>query len=242
MILRTLSLIAIAAICLSACSGSKNASSAADNTLSSKEQAEGWQLLFDGKSIASWHSYRNTTVNSRWKIADNSISVDTSSTEKGDLVTNDAFENYHLSLDWKISTNGNSGIIFDVQDDPVKYEHTFHTGPEVQVLDNNGHPDAKVHKHRASDLYDLIASSSEPVKPANEWNHAELIQTNNTLEIKLNGVTTVKTAMWDENWKQLIAGSKFKNLPDFGAYKSGHIALQDHGNEVWYKNIKIKKL
>jgi len=159
----------------------------------------------------------------------------------GDLVTDSTFENYHFSLEWKISPNGNSGLIFNVQEDS-KYVFTFETGPEMQVLDNAGHPDAKIIKHRAGDLYDLISCSKETVKPAMEWNKAEIKLDKGKLDLYLNGTNVVSTTMWDDNWKKLLAGSKFKNMPDFGAFKSGHLALQDHGNKVWYRNIKIKKL
>ena len=112
----------------------------------------------------------------------------------------------------------------------------------MQVLDNERHPDAKIPKHRAGDLYDLISSSQETVKPAGEWNHAEVKVQNGKLDLYLNGTNVVSTTMWDDNWKKMVAGSKFKSMPDFGTFKKGHIALQDHGNAVWYKNIKIKQL
>ncbi|MFT4025140.1 MAG: DUF1080 domain-containing protein [Flavihumibacter sp.] len=233
--------LAAAAMVVTSCAAQKKAEG--PNTLSADEAKNGWQLLFDGSTLSSWHSYKGTGgVNTRWKIDDNAIAINTESKDRGDLVSNQDFENYHLTLDWKISPNGNSGIIIDAQDDPAKYEWVWVTGPEIQVLDNNGHPDAKIHKHRASDLYDLIASSSEPVKPVGEWNHVDIIHNHGSLEIKLNGVTTVKTTMWDDNWRNLIAHSKVKDMPDFGKFQSGHIALQDHGNAVWFRNIKIKKL
>lgn len=238
----TLFSLTIAATLMAGCASQKK-TTATPNTLSANEVKNGWVLLFDGTSFYNWHSFKGTNgVNSRWKIDDNAIAVNTASQERGDLVSNEEFENYHLSLDWKISPNGNSGIIIDAQDYPAKYEWVWVTGPEIQVLDNTGHPDAKIYKHRASDLYDLIASSSEPVKPVGEWNHVDIIHNRGSLEIKLNGVTTVKTTMWDDNWRNLIANSKFKNMPDFGKFKSGHIALQDHGDGVWYRNIKIRKL
>jgi hypothetical protein len=162
--------------------------------------------------------------------------------EGGDIVTDQEFENYHLSLDWKIAEKGNSGVIFNVHEDPAKYRNTYETGPEMQVLDNNGHPDAKIHKHRAGDLYDLIASAKETVKPAGEWNHAELKLNKGKLELFLNGERSVSTTMWDDNWNQMIANSKFKTMPGFAKFKTGKIALQDHGDPVWYKNIKIRRL
>ncbi len=203
---------------------------------------DGWKNLFDGKTTNGWHTYGKTSVNQRWKIADGALYIDSTVKEGGDLVTDKEYENYDLKLEWKISKNGNSGIIFNVHEDPSKYKETYNSGPEVQVLDNEGHPDGKILKHRAGDLYDLIKSSSEPVKAPGEWNAVEIINNNGKLQIFVNGTNVVTTNMWDDNWKQLIAGSKFKNMPDFGTFKKGRIALQDHGDAVWYRNIKIKQL
>jgi len=242
---RTLTVLAISALSLSACSSSKKSGSeaVAPNTLSKKEIKEGWQLLFDGSSTNGWHTYGKSTVGSSWKVVDGTLHFDASDNSGGgDIVTNESFENYHLLLEWKISLNGNSGVIFNVQDDPAKYPETWHTGQEMQVLDNDGHPDGKIYKHRAGNLYDLIASTTDPVKPVGEWNTAEIIQNRGKLELRLNGVTTVSTTEGDDTWKALIAGSKFKDKPVFGTIFSGKLALQDHGNNVWYRNIKIQKL
>lgn len=204
--------------------------------------ANGWQKLFDGKTTAGWHTYGKKTLSKGWMAMDGTLMLMPGSKEGGDLVTNNAYSNFDLKLEWKISKNGNSGVIFLVQEDTVKYKHTYNSGPEMQVLDNDGHPDGKIIKHRAGDLYDLIKSSSEPVKPVGEWNQAEIIVNKGKLELKLNGVTTVSTTLWDANWKALVAGSKFKDMPNWGTFTSGKIALQDHGNEVAYRNIMIKKL
>jgi hypothetical protein len=115
-----------------------------------------------------------------------------------DLVTDDEYENYHLKLEWKISPNGNSGIIFGIKEDSTLYKNTYNTGLEMQVLDNNGHPDAKIIKHRAGDLYDLI-SSSGTVKPVGEWNQAEIMVKDGKLDLFLNGTNVVSTTLWDEN-------------------------------------------
>ncbi len=211
----------------------------AENTQANKD---GWQVLFDGKTTKGWHTYGKTTVGNAWKIADGAVYVDPSIKEGGDLVTDNEYENFDLKLEWKISKNGNSGIMIFVKEDAAKYNETYVTGPEIQVLDNEGHPDGKITKHRAGDLYDLIKSSSEPVKPVGKWNQAEIIANKGKLQIFLNGTNVVTTTMWDDKWKQLIANSKFKDMPDFGKFNKGRIALQDHGNTVWYRNIKIKKL
>lgn len=220
---------------------------ASSSSASAGEKAA-WKPLFDGKTTQGWHTYGKETIGKAWKVSDGALHLDAAAKkdwqtkEGGDIVTEESFDNFHLKLDWKIAPNGNSGIILYVQEDPAKYQNTWHTGPEIQVLDNNGHPDAKIHKHRAGDVYDLIPSSPETVKPAGEWNQVEIISNKGKLEVLQNGVKVVSATMWDDQWKALIAGSKFANRPGFGTFKSGKIALQDHGDNVWYRNIMIKRL
>lgn len=216
--------------------------------LTDEEVKEGWVSLFDGQSTKGWHKYGGAPVGAAWKVEDGMLRLDANQKEDwqikegGDIITDEEYENFHLKLEWKIDTCGNSGVIFYIHEDTAKYEWPWMTGPEMQVLDNKCHPDAKIVKHRAGDLYDLITSSPETVKPANEWNIAEIKSENGQLEFYLNTVKVVSTKMWDEGWKQMIAGSKFKNMKDFGTYKKGHIGLQDHGNNVWFRNIKIRRL
>ena len=133
-------------------------------------------------------------------------------------------------------------MIFYIHEDSAKYRYPWQTGPEMQVLDNERHSDAKIHKHRAGDLYDLIPCTKETVKPALEWNHAEIRAVDGKLDFFLNGENIVSTTMWTPEWKALVAGSKFKDMPDFATYKSGRIGLQDHGNTVWFRNVEIKRL
>ena len=218
------------------------------NVLTDQQKTEGWQLLFDGESTNGWHKYGGKPVGSAWKVADGALYLDTTIKENwqikdgGDIVSDSAFENFHLKLEWKIAKDGNSGIMFYVHEDTVKYKWPWETAPEMQVLDNSGHPDSKIIKHRAGDLYDLISCSKETVKPAGEWNLAEVKCLNGKLDLFLNGENVVSTTLWDDNWKKLVAGSKFVEMPDFGTYKKGKIGLQDHGNAVWYRKIMIKKL
>ncbi len=232
-------LIILSAILLSGCNSSNN------NMKSSSTAEKEWHKLFDGETTNGWHSYGKTSAGSDWKVADGAIYLDAKNRQEGqggDLTTDESFDNFHLKLEWKISKNGNSGIIFFVNEDIPKYPSSYNTGPEMQVLDNDGHADGKIHKHRAGDLYDLIASSSEPVNPVGEWNKVEIIANNGKLDFFMNGENIVSTNMWDDQWKEMVAGSKFKTMPGFSIYKSGKIALQDHGDEVWYRNIEIKKL
>ncbi|MEI9946521.1 MAG: DUF1080 domain-containing protein [Chitinophagaceae bacterium] len=147
-----------------------------------------------------------------------------------------------MKLEWKISEAGNSGIIFNIIEDTAKYKHTYDTGPEMQVVDNEKHPDGKIIKHQAGDLYDLLACSKKVAKPVGEWNQVEIRSLNGKLDFYLNGENVVSTTMWDDNWEKLIADSKFKDWKGFGSFKKGKIALQDHGNAVWYRNIQVKKL
>ena len=216
--------------------------------LSDEEKANGWKLLFDGISTKGWHKYGGDAPGQAWKAVDGSLMLDArnkadwQSQGGGDLVTDGEYENFHLKLEWKIDTCGNSGVIFFVQEDTAKYKYVWHTGPEMQVLDNSCHPDDKIKKHRAGDLYDLISSTKETVKPALEWNQAEIVSQAGVLDLFLNGEKVVSTNVTDAKWKKLVAGSKFKTMPGFAAIARGSISLQDHGNTVWFRNIKIKSL
>ena len=210
------------------------------NGLDKKEKQEGWQILFDGKTTSGWHKYGGGQAGESWKVNDGILSIDPSIKDGGDLVTDKEFENFHLKLEWKISEKGNSGIIFLIHES-TQYKYPWETGLEMQVLDNDGHADGKIIKHHAGDLFDLIACSKETVRPVGEWNEAEVKCINGKLDLLLNGVNVVYTTLWNDNWKKLISESKFKSMPGFGTYKKGHIALQDHGDKVSFRNIRIRE-
>jgi hypothetical protein len=216
----------------------------AQNTLTKKEQKDGWKLLFDGTTTKGWRNFNSNDLGAGWKVQDGTLFLDNSVTqreERGDIITHEEYENYELSLEWKIDSCGNSGIIFNVVEDP-KYRNTYLTGPEMQVLDNTCHPDAKIEKHRAGDLYDLIKCKKETVKPAGQWNVARIVSNKAKYEFWLNGTKVVEFTMHTPEWDAMVAASKFKTMPDFGKATKGHIALQDHGDKVWYRNIKIREL
>jgi hypothetical protein len=216
----------------------------------SNAQKKEWTSLFDGKTTSGWHTYGKDAVGEAWKVVDGTLMLDPSIKEGwqikggGDIVSNESYGDFHLQLEWKISKNGNSGIIFFVQDEPKKYNYIWYTGPEMQVLDNDGHADGKIIKHRAGNLYDLVAGVEGAVKPVGDWNLVDIINEKGTLTLKLNGITTVTTTIGDDAWKNLIKNSKFSKgeSPDFGKVFTGHIGLQDHGNQVWYRNIRIQRL
>jgi len=216
--------------------------------VAAQTNAQRWISLFDGKTTNGWHSYGKTTVGEAWTVEDGMIVFDPAAKKAGkyggDIVTNEGFNDFHLQLEWKIAKNGNSGIIFFVQDEPTKYKNTWHTGPEMQVLDNDGHADAKIISHRAGNLYDLIVGKEGVVKPYDQWNKVDIIFKKGKLDLILNDVNVVSTHVGDDGWKELVRRSKFAKgeSPDFAKVLSGHIALQDHGDKVSYRNIRIQKL
>jgi hypothetical protein len=217
------------------------------NMLTEAEKAEGWQLLFDGATLNGWHVFNKKSDGSAWKVEDGCVHLDPKEKKDwqtvggGDLMNENEFESFHLKLQWKIDTGGNSGILLYSQEDP-KYEHSWHTGLELQVLDNERHGDRVNPKHRAGDLYDLVSASPETVKPALEWNQVEIKCEKGKLEEWLNGTKVLEITLWDDNFKKLVAGSKFKDMKDFATFTKGRIGVQDHGDKVWYRDIKIRKL
>lgn len=218
------------------------------NTLSEAEKAAGWELLFDGKTTNGWRNFRKETIGSAWKVDDNALALTKAQgndgwqvKDGGDIITDKAYENYELTIEWKIQNCGNSGIIFNVFEDE-NFDYVWQTGPEMQVLDNLCHPDSRIRTHRASDLYDMIECNRVTVKPAGAWNQARLVINNGKAEHWLNGRKVVEYEMFTKEWEAMIAKSKFKDMKGFGTYKKGHISLQDHGDLVWYRNIKIMEL
>jgi hypothetical protein len=216
------------------------------NKLSKKEVKEGWKLLFDGKSNKGWHTYLKDSVGSKWQVKDGVITFDPTQPDNGggDLVTNDEYENYELNLEWKISKGGNSGIIFDIQEDP-KFGATYLTGPEMQVLDNIDADDNKKQNHLAGCLYDLSGDStvSKP-KPVGEWNKVRLIQNKGHLTFYLNDTKTFEGQIGSEDWNNRVAKSKFKDssFSNFAKVAKGRIALQEHPGSSQWRNIKIRTL
>lgn len=205
-----------------------------------------WEALFDGKSLTGWHTYLKAgqPVSDKWAVDNGAIHY-TGARGGGDLVTDKEYTNFELEVEWKIAEGGNSGIIYRVHEDP-QYKATYQTGPEMQVLDNERHPDAKQGRdgnRTAGALYDLQKPiTPNAAKPAGEWNKARLVVNNGRAEHYLNGKKIADYPISGPEWEAMVAESKFKGWEGFGKYTTGHIALQDHGDKVWYRNIRIREL
>lgn len=204
-----------------------------------------WETLFDGKTLSGWHIFlkQGQPVTEKWIVEDGAIHL--ASGKAGDLVTDKEYGDFELEIDWKIAEGGNSGIIYHVFEDP-KFYATYQTGPEMQVLDNERHPDAKQGRdgnRTAGSLYDLQKPvTPNAAKPAGEWNKARLVIKDGKAEQYLNGKKTAQYPTSGPEWDNMVSQSKFKTWADFGKYKTGKIALQDHGDQVWYRNIRIREL
>lgn len=231
------------------------ATSSTDSTdVRASDDDDSFTSFFDGKSMESWHTYGKSSLDSGWVIQGDVLYLDTTAAKRNasgnrignNIITNEEFGNFDLKLDWKISEKGNSGIVFYVKEDTALYHENYNSGMEMQVLDNGtptrlGHPDGKLYSHRAGDLYDLLAAK-EAVKPLGEWNEVEIVSKDGKLDFYMNGEHTLSTTMWDDNWRQMISVSKFKDMKNFGTFKEGKISLQDHGSAVSFRNIRIKRL
>jgi hypothetical protein len=204
------------------------------NTLTAAEKAAGWKLLFDGKSLSGWRGFKTATPPPGWKAIDGALTRDATS---GDLMTVDQFGDFELQLEWKLGKGGNSGIMFRVTPEG---EETWHSGPEVQVLDNAGHKDGANPLTSAGSNYAVHAPIRDMTKPVGEWNAVRLVVNGAHVEHWLNGVKVVEYELWSPDWDTRVQASKFGKIPSYGRAKRGHIAIQDHGDPVWYRNIKIK--
>lgn len=219
-----------------------------NNTLSAAEKADGWKLLFDGKTINSFRNFRKETIGSSWIVDQEAIHLNAvkedgkwQAKDGGDIISLEEYQDYEFKVDWKITNCGNSGIIFNVVESD-EYDYVWQTGPEMQVLDDVCHPDTRYPTHNAGDLYDMIACNFSTVRPAGEWNNAMIRSKDGKISFYLNGYNVVNFEMHNDKWKEMIANSKFKDMPGFGLAKKGHIALQDHGDKVWFRNIKVREI
>ena len=241
---KTVSIALVAAVVTACGSGQQTDETQDTSTTEPVAKNDAWTVLFDGQTTEGWHTYLKDTVSAAWVVKDGALTFnpDVPSEQRGDLVTNGEYENYELELEWQISSGGNSGIIFSVHEDP-KFTATYNTGIEMQVLDNIDAGDNKIENHLAGSLYDMIGGKevSNP-KPVGEWNQVRIRKNNGQITLWLNGTQTADVTIGTPEWEEVLSASKFKDWEGFAKYPKGKIALQDHGNVVAYRNIRIKEL
>ena len=206
----------------------------------SQQNEEGWIMLFDGTDVSQWRNYKEEGFN--WEVVNGELHTDGSS---GDIITKDTYENYELEFEWKIEKGGNSGVIYNVVED-AKYGSTYETGPEYQLIDADNYEEVHNYQVKPDQVtganYALHVPASQPTKPFGEYNHSKIVVNEGKVEHWLNGEKVVDYELWTPEWKEQVAHTKFKDMPDYGKAKSGHIALQGHGDAVWFREIKIREL
>lgn len=215
-----------------------------DNRLTNTKLKLGWQLLFDGKTAAGWHTYGADTVHG-WAVENGELIALGQAGREGsanDIVTDREFENFELELDWKISPTGNSGIFFNVVEDPAKYPAVYATGPEYQLIDDVGFPQKLENWQKTAANYAMHPAPAARPKPVGHYNHTRIVVDKGHVEHWLNGVKVVEYQLWTPEWEALIQTGKWKDYPGYGRAKRGRIGLQDHGSRIWFKNIRIREL
>jgi len=209
---------------------------ATHNTLTEAEREAGWRLLFDGESLAGWRRYEAEMPPDGWRAEDGTLHRHGSG---GDLVTVDQFGDFDLSLEWRVEEGGNSGIFYRAAPGS---EHIFHSAPELQVLDDDGHPDGENPLTAAGSVYAIYPAPRGVVRPVGEWNEVRIVADGRRVEHWLNGERIVEFEIGSDDWEARVAGSKFAEVEEYGAAREGYIGLQDHGDPVWFRNIKLRPL
>lgn len=196
----------------------------------------GWRTLFDGRSLDAWRGYRSDRVPDGWQVVDGAL---TRVSPAGDLITRDRFRDFELALEWKVAEGGNSGIMYRVTEEAAQ---AYETGPEMQVLDDARHPDGRSRLTAAGAVYGLYPAPPGVVRPAGEWNAARILVHQGHVEHWLNGTRVAAYRLGSADWSARVAAGKFREWPGFGRAAWGHIALQDHGDRVAYRDIRIRPI
>ena len=228
---------ALLAVAFAACSASTRPQPVDDpsgpNTLTAAERAAGWRLLFDGRTTSGWRGFRQTSMPSGWDVVDGAL---TRVGGGGDIITVDQFGDFELRLEWRIAPAGNSGIMYRVSE---AGEATYFTGPEMQVLDNGGHPDGRSPLSSAGACYGMYAPSSDATRPVGSWNEVRIVAIGPRIEHWLNGTRMVEYEIGSSDWLMRLQSSPFRDLAGYGRAPRGHIALQDHGDRVAFRSISL---
>lgn len=207
------------------------------NTLSSEERAAGWQLLFDGSSAAHFRGYKQAEMPGKGWIVEEGALRHVAGQGGGDIITREQYGDFEFACEWKVAKGANSGIMYRVAETDGP---SYMTGPELQILDNAGHADRADPKTSAGALYGLVACRHDVVRPAGEWNAIRIVVKDGRIEHWVNGWKVVEASLADPAWSEMLKGTKFEPWKDFGRMRSGHIALQDHGDDVWFRNVKVR--
>lgn len=211
---------------------------------------DGWITLFDGESVDNFRGYKSDSFPEQgWRITEEGwlqcigSGAGEAGGAGGDIITREMYEDFELELEWKISEGGNSGIFYmarEIEDEPI-----WKSAPELQILDNERHPDARLGEdgnRQAASLYDLIPADPQNANPAGEWNKIGILKYQGTVVHFMNGEKVLEYHLWTDDWNEMVANSKFSDFEPFAKYSEGYIGLQDHGNDVWFRNIRIKKM
>jgi len=213
-----------------------SADAAPPNTLSEAERDGGWRLLFDGETLDGWRPFKGEGAPAGWAVQDGTLAR---VGPGGDIITEEEFEDFELSLEWRVAPGGNSGIFYLVSEDA---DYVWEAAPEMQVLDDAGHPDGQSELTSAGSNFALHPAPRGVVRPAGEWNEARVVVRDGHVEHWLNGRRVVEYELGSEDWERRVAASKFAEWERYGGTRAGHIGLQDHGDPVWYRDIKVRPL
>ncbi|MDH3735028.1 MAG: DUF1080 domain-containing protein [Gemmatimonadota bacterium] len=208
------------------------------NALTPSETEAGFVLLFDGNALDAWRGFNRPDVPAAWSAFDGTLAF-TPGSEGGDIITRETYADFELRLEWKVGPAGNSGIFFAIIEGNRR---TYESGPEMQVLDNAGHRDGGNPLTSAGSNYGLHAPTEDVTRPVGEWNEARIIREGDRIEHWLNGTRIVEYEIGTDEWKAMVAETKFAEWPDYGIHREGHIGLQDHGDPVWFRNLRIRRL
>jgi hypothetical protein len=212
------------------------------NTLSSAEKKDGWKLIFDGKTTKGWHGYNMKVFPDCWEVDHGTLTMNTTgSAESLDIITDKEYKNFALFLEYKLTKAANSGVIYQVAEDP-KYKFPYETGPEFQVIDHQNWQGKLEDWQINGANYAMYPPLVQPYKPLGEWNQLFLVVQGNTVTQILNGSVVVRYEKYSDEWKKLRNSGKWSDYPDWGKYDQGYISLQNHGTKVWYRSVKIKEL